>query len=210
MSSSARKVYGVVRTILKITYSVLAGLGLMWVVSVLCVIGFAMHDGADPDDGASADAIVVLGAAQYDGRPSPVLKARIDHAINLWNDSVATYMVFTGGKGTGDTTSEARVSGDYAIRRGVPQDNILMESEGRTTSASMHAVASILQERDLGSVVLVSDPFHMFRLWLTSHRLGLVPITSPTRTSPIGANTAKNATYILHESIKAPIAFILG
>ncbi len=210
MPDSTRTIYSVVATIWKFTYSILAVLGLVWIVSIICVISFAMHDGAEPKDHTTADAIVVLGAAQYDGRPSPVLKARLDHAITLWNDSVATYLVFTGGKGTGDTTSEAMVSFEYARKLGVQPVYMLLEGEGRTTSASMRTVATILSEKDMNSVVLVSDPFHMFRLWLISHRLGLDPTTSPTRTSPIGANHAKNAEYIFSESIKAPIAFILG
>lgn len=188
----------------------LTSVAVAWMISVLCVVGFAAYDAVNPTENISADAIVVMGAAQYDGRPSPVLKARIDHAINLWNDSTARILIFTGGKGTGDTTSEATVSGEYARRHGVPEDAILLESEGRTTSASMHAVASLLRARDMTSVVMVSDPFHMFRLWLTAQRMGLRPYTSPTRTSPISASSLKNAGYIFSESIKAPIAFILG
>ena len=204
------RAFRVMRLIWRSINTVMAVLGFIWFISILGVVGFALHDGADPEDGVKVDAIVVLGAAQYDGRPSPVLRARIDHALNLWNDSISTFLIFTGGKGTGDTTSEAAVSGQYARRRGVPDEVILLESEGRTTSASMRAVASMLQSRQMTDVVLVSDPFHMFRLWLTARRLGLQPVTSPTRTSPIGASRVKNAGYILNESIKAPVAFILG
>lgn len=210
MPEPTRKTYRVTTLIWRAINSALAILAIAWFVSIAGVVIFALHDGADPEDNVKADAIVVLGAAQYDGRPSPVLKARIDHALLLWEDSVASLIIFTGGKGRGDTTSEAMVSGEYARKRGIPDQVILLESEGRTTSVSMNAVSSMLHSREMTSVVLVSDPFHMFRLWLTAQRLGLNAVTSPTRTSPISVSRMKNAGYILSESIKAPVAFILG
>jgi uncharacterized SAM-binding protein YcdF (DUF218 family) len=186
------------------TGAILILIAIAWVVSVGCVIGFAAYDGAQP-----ADAIVVLGAAQYDGHPSPVLKARLDHAIDLWRDSTARLFILTGGKGVGDTTSEAAVGSVYSRKHGVPDGAILLESEGRTTIASMRSVAEMLRVRRMTSVVLVSDPFHMFRLWILAHHLGLDAHTSPTRTSPITANSAKNMGYIFSESFKAPAALFI-
>lgn len=205
MSGETRQTNVIVRCVRKFIGGILVLVGLGWTISVLSVVGFAAYDGAKP-----ADAIVVLGAAQYDGKPSPVLRARVDHAISLWKDSTAGLLIFTGGKGRGDTTSEAMVSSVYAHRRGVPDTVVLLESEGRTTSASMHSVASMLHARNMRSVVLVSDPFHMFRLWVLAQRMGLEAHTSPTRTSPISAGSIKNAGYILSESFKAPIAFLIG
>ncbi|HEV2644595.1 MAG TPA: YdcF family protein, partial [Candidatus Elarobacter sp.] len=166
-----------------------------WLASVVAVLAFASYDGA-----RRSDAIVVLGAAQYAGRPSPVLRARIDHALVLYREGMAPTLVFTGGVGAGDTTSEAVVSAAYARRRGVPSNAILLETEGRTTSESIRSVAATLGARHETSVVLVSDPFHMFRLWILARRHGLRASTSPTRSSPIWASAPASAAYILSES----------
>lgn len=182
-----------------------------WIGSVLAVLAFAEHDGVRERayGERQADAIIVLGAAQYAGRPSPVLKARVDHALDLWRKQVAPLLVMTGGVGRRDTTSEAAVSASYAMRHGVPESAIMLESEGRTTSESIRSVALTLSDRGQTYVVLVSDPFHMFRLWILARRHGLYPVTSPTRSSPIWASPEASAGYILSESLKAPVAFIV-
>ena len=185
---------------------VLAGIALLpllWLASLLAVLAWERNDQARP-----AGAIVVLGAAQYVGRPSPVLRARLDHAIALWRQNLAPIMIVTGGRGSGDTTSEAAVSQRYAIRRGVPSSAILLETEGRTTSQSMEGVAALMGPRGRNDVLLVSDPFHMLRLTILARRHGLVPFSSPTPTSPIAANRAERWKYALSESVKAPLAFI--
>lgn len=182
-----------------------------WIGSVVAVLVFAERDGVrhGADRVGQADAIVVLGAAQYAGRPSPVLRARVNHALDLWRDGVAPLLVFTGGVGDRDTTSEAAVSASYAMRHGVPESAMMLEAEGRTTSESIRSVALMLGARQQTSVVLVSDPFHMFRLWILARRHGFRVITSPTRTSPIWANVPASAGYIFSESLKAPIAFLV-
>ena len=182
-----------------------------WIVSIIAVLVFAEHDGvrAGKRGQAQADAIVVLGAARYAGRPSPVLKARVDHALDLWRQRVAPELVLTGGVGDRDTTSEAAVSASYAMKHGVPESAIMMETSGRTTSESIQSVALMLKARDETSVVLVSDPFHMFRLWILARRHGLSVITSPTRSSPIWASVPASTGYIFSESLKAPIAFMV-
>jgi uncharacterized SAM-binding protein YcdF (DUF218 family) len=157
-----------------------------------------------------ADAIVVLGAAQYAGRPSPVLKARLDHAVSLWKDGKAPWLVLTGGRGPGDTTSEAAVGRRYVLREGIPDTVILLEAEGRTTTASLEAAARILREHDLRRAILVSDPFHMLRLQILAQRFGMHVFTSPTRTSPISANRSEAVTYILGESFKVPATILIG
>ena len=176
---------------------------LLWLLSFGAVLAWESSDQARP-----TGAIVVLGAAQYVGHPSPVLRARLDHALDLWRRNLAPVMIVTGGRGTGDTTSEAVVSQRYAIRRGVPADAILLETEGRTTSQSMEGVAAIMEKRGRTDVLLVSDPFHMLRLTILARRHGLVPFTSPTPTSPITASRSEKWKYALSESIKAPLAFI--
>jgi uncharacterized SAM-binding protein YcdF (DUF218 family) len=185
---------------------VLTGLGLLlvvWVASLAAVLIWERHDQARP-----TSAIVVLGAAQYVGHPSPVLRARLDHAIDLWRRNLAPLMIVTGGTGRGDTTSEAAVSQRYAVQRGVPASAILLETEGRTTSESMEGVAALMRQRARRDVLLVSDPFHMLRLTILARRHGLEPYASPTPTSPIAASPSERWKYALSESVKAPLAFI--
>lgn len=176
---------------------------LAWVTVVGGIIAVGRRDRARP-----AAAIVVLGAAQYEGRPSPVLRARLDHALDLWRRDLAPRVILTGGRGVGDTTSEAAVGRRYMIDRGVPGSAIRVEDRGKTTSQSLHSVARMMAEYDSSSVILVSDPFHMFRLSILARRLGLEPYTSPTRTSPIG-NSSQQWKYVLSESVKAPLAFLM-
>ena len=175
-----------------------------WIASAVAVVDRGRRDEARP-----ADAIIVLGAAQYAGRPSPVLRARLDHAIGLWKRGLAPMFVLTGGMGAGDTTSEAAVGRRYAIRQGVPASAIHMEAEGRTTMESLQGVAALGELDDHPSVILVSDPFHMLRLSILARRLGMTPLTSPTRTSPISRSRTEALRYILSESVKAPLAFIM-
>ena len=180
-----------------------------WVACALGVVVWSYRDGAGRN--TRADAIVVLGAAQYEGRPSPVLKARLDHAIALHREGLAPLLVVTGGRGYGDTTTEAAVSQRYAVKRGVARDAILLEDHGRTTSESLQAVAAMLAttEQDPRRVILVSDPFHMLRLAVLARRFSLTAVTSPTRTSPISANHGESLKYVLSESVKVPLAFIM-
>lgn len=180
------------------------GLGaLLWLASLGAVLVWEHNDQARP-----AGAIVVLGAAQYVGRPSPVLRARLDHAIDLWRRGLAPILIVTGGTGTGDTTSEAAVSQRYAVRHGVPAARILLENEGRTTSQSMESVAVLMGGRGRRDVLLVSDPFHMLRLTILARRHGLEPFASPTPYSPIAASRTERWKYALSESIKAPLAYL--
>jgi uncharacterized SAM-binding protein YcdF (DUF218 family) len=198
-AATAKRAVNVIRRIL--TLIVVATFAL-WVISAAAVLVWSARDEARP-----SQAIVVLGAAQYAGRPSPVLRARLDHALDLWNRHLASLLILTGGTGSGDTTSEAAVGRTYARKRGVPDSAILVESQGRTTSESMRAVAGMLEVRGLQSALLVSDPFHMLRLRILARRFGFTPYTSPTQTSPISPNREQRWKYIFSESLKAPMAF---
>jgi len=171
-----------------------------WSVSAASVLLWGARDRA-----RASDAIVVLGAAQYVGRPSPVLRARLDHALDLWQRGLAPRLIFTGGTGVGDTVSEAAVSRLYALKHGVPDTAILMENEGRTTRESLAAVSVIMHARQMRTAILVSDPFHMLRLRILSTQYGVDAYTSPTKTSPISANKAQALAYVLSESIKVPM-----
>lgn len=177
---------------------------LAWLVGFVGVVARSRIDQA-----RRAEAIVVLGAAQYDGRPSPVLRARLDHGIDLYKRGLAPWLVVTGGRGTGDTTTEAAVGRRYAIRHGVPAKAILLEDAGRTTDESIEGVARIMREHGIHDAVLVSDPFHMLRLDILARRHGIRAWTSPTRTSPIGTTTHEAWEYMLAESMKVPAALVL-
>lgn len=174
-----------------------------WVMSLAGVIFWEHRDNARP-----ASAIVVLGAAQYVGRPSPVLRARLDHAIDLYRRGMAPRIIFTGGFGNHDTTSEAAVGQRYAIEHGVPPRAILIENSGRSTAESLRHVAVLMDAEPSRDVILVSDPFHMLRLSILARRYGMTPFASPTRTSPISMSRRESWKYALAESIKVPIAFL--
>jgi uncharacterized SAM-binding protein YcdF (DUF218 family) len=193
---------GTVRTVRRILFVALVAVFAIWLISGSAVLLWSSRDEAQP-----AQAIVVLGAAQYAGKPSPVLRARLDHALDLWNRRLASLLILTGGTGPGDTTSEAAVGRNYARKRGVPDTAILIENEGRTTSESMRAVAGMLEVRGLQTALLVSDPFHMLRLRILARRFGFTPYTSPTQTSPISPNREQRWKYIFSESLKVPMAF---
>jgi uncharacterized SAM-binding protein YcdF (DUF218 family) len=191
------------RPYLRVTAAIIGVVLVAWMVSLALVDRAGRRDEAQ-----EADAIVVLGAAQYVGRPSPVLRARVDHAVSLWKRGLAPTLILTGGTGVGDTTSEAAVARKYAMSRGVPDRAIVLEIKGRTTSESMRAVARIMDDRERKSVILVSDPFHMLRLSILARRFGLEPYTSPTRTSPITPNREERWKYMVSESVKVPLAYI--
>ena len=146
----------------------------LWLSSVGAVLTWALED-----DARNADAIVVMGAAQYQGKPSPVLRARLDHALALFRSGLAPRLVLTGGIGEGDTVSEAAVSRAYVMSRGVPDSAIFLEHDGRTSSQSLRAAIDLLHARGLGTAVVVSDPFHMLRLEILGRRFGIDPYTSP-------------------------------
>jgi uncharacterized SAM-binding protein YcdF (DUF218 family) len=191
------------RPYLRVTTAIIGVVLIAWVVSVALVERAGRRDQAQ-----KADAIVVLGAAQYVGRPSPVLRARVDHAVSLWKRGLAPALILTGGTGVGDTTSEAAVARKYAMSRGIPDRAIVLEINGRTTSESMRAVARIMDDREQTSVILVSDPFHMLRLSILARRHRLEPYMSPTRTSPITSNREERWKYVVSESVKVPLAYI--
>ena len=153
-------------------------------------------------------AIVVLGAAQYNGRPSPVLRARLDHAISLWHRGDAPVIVVTGGRQPKDMYTEATASADYLLARGVPDSAILREVQGRTSWQSLAAASAFLKARETRVVLLVSDPFHSARVAAISRELGLLGYVSPTRTSPIkGAHVVP---YLGRETLAMAVGRIIG
>jgi uncharacterized SAM-binding protein YcdF (DUF218 family) len=151
------------------------------------------------DEVRPAGAIVVLGAAQFNGRPSPVYAARLDHAVSLYLHGMAPLLIVTGGKAEGDRTTEADAGRAYAIARSVPDSAILAETHGRTTLESLDAVADMLRARHIRDAIFVSDPTHMLRVLRIAQDLGIVAWGSPTPTSVVEADGGKKFEATLHE-----------
>ena len=178
-------------------------------ILAICLLGgslvVAIYMAARSDQERHADAIVVMGAAQFDGRPSAVLKARLDTTYQVWKDGVAPVIIVTGGKMPGDRFTESEASRDYLVDRGVPEEAILLENEGRTSQSSLQRVATIARDHHIHSVVIVSDGFHLFRSKLIADRNGLDAFGVPAEDSPIppgrrpssGTSSGRRAVYWL-------------
>jgi uncharacterized SAM-binding protein YcdF (DUF218 family) len=162
------------------------------------------------DERRRVDAIVVLGAAQYNGRPSPVFAARLDHAVSLWNTGIGPVLIVTGGKIPGDRTTEAAVAQQFALEHGVPAASILGEFEGRNTLSSLRAVAALMKAHGLRSAVFVSDPTHMLRVLRIATDLGIEAYGSPTLGSPIQQDSALTVRAIAHELGALAVYFLAG
>src|SRR6266568_2039143 len=178
-------------------------LALGWAAVVVAVAVQAAHDQA-----TGADAIAVLGAAQYNGRPSPVFRARLDHAATLYQRGLAPTVLVTGGVGVRDSLNEANVGRDYLVRLGMPDDAVIPLAGGHDTFTSIDQVRRWFDGRDSRRVLLVSDGFHMLRLQIIARRLGLTPYTSPAPGSPIHANVRRNTGYLFAEGFKVPFTWL--
>jgi uncharacterized SAM-binding protein YcdF (DUF218 family) len=157
------------------------------------------------DERPRVDAIVVLGAAQYDGRPSAIYRARLEHALDLYTGGVAPLLVFTGGKHKADRFTEGGSGARWAMERGVPEEAVLVEERSRTTYQNLAGAKRLLARRTLPGarprIVIVSDPFHMFRAVKQAADLGLDAYPSPTRTSPLSASRLKLTELVLREDL---------
>lgn len=160
------------------------------------------------DQARPAEAIVVFGTAQYDGIPSPVLAARLDHAIELYEKELAPVIVVTGGNQPGDNFTEATASANYLIERGIPDENVLREVSGTSSWQSLAAAANFLDDRQITDVLLVSDPFHSLRIRAMASELGLEGHSSPTKTSPIRGMS--EARYMARETVAVAVGRIVG
>jgi uncharacterized SAM-binding protein YcdF (DUF218 family) len=152
---------------------------------------------AHQDQAAPADAIGVLGAAEYDGRPSPVYRARLDHALELYHRGIAPLIITLGGPG-GDQFTEGSVGEDYLISKGVPEQAIIAETESRNTEESARRIAVIAHVNGLHRLVVVSDDTHMFRIHAICASEGLDVLTSP-RPRPAVDDRTLEAERIAHE-----------
>ena len=164
------------------------------------------------DQARAVDAIVVLGVAQYDGRPSPQLQARLDHALALWQKGLSPLVITTGGNQPGDRFTEAETSANYLMEGSadvaVPTDSIVQENTGSTTRESLIEVSKIMQARGLHSVLIVTDPYHSLRSRLIAQDLDLVAYVSPTRTSPLRGASA--VSRHVREALGVAVAHLIG
>jgi uncharacterized SAM-binding protein YcdF (DUF218 family) len=179
----------------------LAVIGSLVLVALLVVVASAVvvwraahHDGASDVD--HADAIVVLGAAQYDGDPSPVFRGRLDHAVLLWEQGRADRVVTVGGKQPGDRTTEAEAGRAYLIDQGVPAEAVVAIPEGGTTFESLRAASRWLNDQGHGSAFLVSDPWHNARIEAMAGDLGLTGHASATWTSGATSEESRGQGYL--------------
>ena len=160
-----------------------------------------IRDFAARDEARAADVIIVLGAAQYNGRPSPVLKARLDHAFDLYTHGLARAIITTGSYGPDPNFSEAEVGRKYLVQRGVQVADIITEQGSGTTSDSIRAAVGLLKAKSWGTVLVVSDGFHLFRVKKMFADNGIVAYTSPAPNSPIEMAASQRFWHSLREVV---------
>jgi uncharacterized SAM-binding protein YcdF (DUF218 family) len=190
---------------LRVAVGTVVVLAVLW----LATVGLILFAGSRPHL-QKADAILVMGAAQYNGRPSPVFRARLDHAIALHQQQYAPFLIVTGGVGKGDTLSEGEVGRRYAEAKGVFPEMILVEREGVTSFESIEAAAAIMRQHNLKSALLVSDGYHMLRLELLARRAGIEGYRAPAPASLNEAARNYRWRYVLRESMLFPATAFLG
>lgn len=147
-----------------------------------------------------ADAIVIFGAAEYSGRPSPVLRARLDHALDLFHRGLAPVIITTGGAAADPIFSEGGVGRDYLMHHGVPERSLIAETQGRDTAESAVRVGVIMRANGLHSCVAVSDAYHVFRIRKLLEREGLGPIYVAPRPESKPRSAWQRAVAVLRES----------
>jgi uncharacterized SAM-binding protein YcdF (DUF218 family) len=172
------------------------------VVALLLVGGTAVRvwQLGRTDERQPVDMIVVLGAAQYDGEPSPVFRARLQHALELYSEGVAPRIVTVGGAAAGDAFTEAQAGEQWLVENGVPGQALLPVDEGRDTFESFEAVAAVAEQRGWRSAVLVSDPWHSLRSRTMASDVGLDATTSPTKRGPVVQTRETQFRYIVRET----------
>ncbi len=160
----------------------------------------AIYLQAGRDQSRPVDAIVVLGAAQYDGRPSPVLAARLESALDAWNEGLSDVIIVTGGNQPGDRFTEAEASYMWLVDRGVPSDAIRLENVSSSTEENIAGVAEIMEAEGLNSALIVSDGFHLFRAKYIADWYGIEGYGLPAENSPISRWSVSEFFYVLREA----------
>jgi uncharacterized SAM-binding protein YcdF (DUF218 family) len=167
----------------RLAAAALAGLALL-AGAVVAALVIEIDRQSSRDEARPADVIVILGAAAYRGRPSPVLKARLDHGLELYRRGIAPRIITTGGAGGDPHFTESEVGRNYLVSRGVPSEAIIIEPGGESTAQSTIAVAEIMRRMNLGSCVVVSDGYHIFRAKKILEERGLRVYGSPRPAQP--------------------------
>jgi uncharacterized SAM-binding protein YcdF (DUF218 family) len=167
---------------------------------VLAGTGFRVWQVARVDDRSHADVVVVLGAAQYNGNPSKVLEARLNHAKSLYEHGVAGHIVTGGGRRAGDRYTEADAGARWLAAHGVPREDVIKVDEGTDTLGTLRAVAGEVRARGWRSAVIVSDPWHSLRARTMAEDAGLTAWTSPTHSGPIVQTRQTQLRYIVRET----------
>ena len=180
---------------LRATGAVAANIGALLLLVAALVLVQAHRDETRP-----AGAAVVLGAEGWGGEPAAMRQARLDHALDLYQRSVVSRIILTGGPAPGSDASEAAASKDYLTERGVPPSVLLLEDQGRTTRASLHEAAARAREAGIGSVLLVSDPMHMLRALKIARDAGLSAYASPAFNSPTTRRFTTALGYVARET----------
>jgi uncharacterized SAM-binding protein YcdF (DUF218 family) len=162
--------------------------------------GFRVWQVGRFDDRAKADVVVVLGAAQYNGNPSKVLEARLNHAKSLYEDGVAEHIVTGGGRRAGDNYTEADAGARWLAAHGVPREKVIEVDKGADTLGTLQAVADEVKARGWHSAVIVSDPWHSLRARTIAEDVGLQAWTSPTHSGPIVQTRETQLHYIVRET----------
>ena len=183
-------------------WGVFAGLAVLVAFLIYGVYIYGqIRDWAVRDDVHPADAIVVLGAAQYNGRPSPVLKARLDHAFDLYRKGYARTIITTGSYGPDPNFSEAQVSTKYLMQRGMDSSNIITDQGGGSTYDSIDAASGLLKAKGWKTALVVSDGFHLYRVKRMFTDKGIVAYTSPAPNSPIEVASSQRFWHSLREVV---------
>lgn len=181
---------------------------LVGVVLVEHSIYRAVRGQARRDETRPADAIVVFGAAQYNGTPSPVFKARLDHAFDLEERNLAPLVVTTGGRGRDPHFTEGGVGRDYLIQRGVAAEKILSETQSQTTFENVQAASRLLRQRGAKTCLAVSDGFHLYRIKMMFSSEGITAYASPAPDSPIEADPVQRTLHSLRETFLSSLWYL--
>ena len=170
------------------------------VLAILMITTIHVLEAASEQEVSHADAIIVFGAAEYSGRPSPVLKARLDHALDLFHRGVAPVVITTGGAASDPKFSEGGVGKDYLMRHGVPENSLIAETQGRDTAESAVRVGVIMHANGLHSCVAVSDAYHVFRIRKLLLHEGVGPVYVAPRPDSRPHSMVQRAWAVLRES----------
>jgi len=165
-------------------------------IIIASAIAVSIWNYGKKDEKSPSDVAIVLGAAVWDGEVSPVYRERINHAIALYKDGFVDFIILTGGFGEGSYKSDSQVAKEYALSQGIPEERILIEEKSTITEENLEFSKEVMEENDLGTAIIVSDPLHMKRSMLMAEDYNINALSSPTTTS-------------MYKSLKTKIPFLL-